>query len=66
MKCLTEIFQMVGRAGRAGYGESGESILICTEKDNQRVCELLTSPMDEVISQMSSCDSRALEAMILR
>lgn len=57
---------MVGRAGRAGYGETGESILICAPIDNQRVCELLCSPMDEVISQMPNSDSRALETMILR
>lgn len=57
--------QMVGRAGRAGFGENGESIMICATRDNQRVSELLMSPMDEVVSQMCS-DSRALEAMILR
>lgn len=57
---------MVGRAGRAGFGESGESILICALKDNQKVMELLCSPMDEVVSQMAHFDSRALEAMILR
>ncbi|XP_031628246.1 helicase POLQ-like [Contarinia nasturtii] len=62
---LSKYKQMVGRAGRAGFGESGESILLCNYKDNQRVCELLCSPMDEVISQMPNSDSRALEAMIL-
>lgn len=56
---------MVGRAGRAGFGETGESIMICNYTDNQRVCELLCSPMDEVVSQMPCSDSRALEAMIL-
>lgn len=57
---------MVGRAGRAGYGETGESIMICDFRDNQRVCELLCSPMDEVVSQMPNSDSRAMDAMILR
>lgn len=57
---------MVGRAGRAGYGESGESILICSLSDNQKVMELLCSPMDEVVSQMANVNSRALETMILR
>lgn len=57
---------MVGRAGRAGFGESGESILICQAMDNQKVMDLLCSPMDEVVSQMAYFNSRALEAMILR
>lgn len=56
---------MVGRAGRAGFGESGDSILICAVRDNVRVCYLLMSPMDEVESQMSIDDARALRALLL-
>lgn len=56
---------MIGRAGRAGFGSYGESILICAARDNEKVTQLLCSPMDEVISQMQSNDSRALETLIL-
>lgn len=30
---------MIGRAGRAGLGEIGESILICTKSDADKVCK---------------------------
>lgn len=56
---------MVGRAGRAGFGESGDSILICQERDNIRVMELLCSPMEEVASQMHFDEARALRALFL-
>lgn len=29
--------QMVGRAGRAGLTESGDSVLLCQEKDKEKV-----------------------------
>lgn len=62
---LSKYKQMVGRAGRAGFGENGESILICTARDNQQVTQLLCSPMDEVISQMATANSTALDTLIL-
>lgn len=57
--------QMIGRAGRAGYGESGESILICAERDNAQVTQLLCSPMDEACSQLHLNEGRALNALVL-
>lgn len=62
---LSKYKQMVGRAGRAGFGAFGESILICSARDNQRVTQLLCSPMDEVISQMTFSNSRALQTLAL-
>lgn len=29
---------MVGRAGRAGLTESGDSVLLCQENDKDKVC----------------------------
>lgn len=62
---LIVVFQMIGRAGRAGYGEAGESILICAEKDNAQVTQLLCSPMDEACSQLDLNEGRALTALVL-
>lgn len=47
---LTRYKQMVGRAGRAGKCETGESIMICEPKDHQKVADLFCSKMDETIS----------------
>lgn len=63
---LSRYKQMVGRAGRAGMGNGcGESIIICTPKDNEKLAELLCSPMDEAASGMHLDDSKGLRSLIL-
>jgi POLQ-like helicase len=42
--------QMVGRAGRAGKVESGESYIICDVKDQDNLRKMLTSQMDHAVS----------------
>lgn len=51
---------MVGRAGRAGLGETGESILICDSTDLPKVQKLLMSPMDEALSSLHEDKGRGL------
>lgn len=63
---LSRYKQMIGRAGRAGMGNgTGESIIICTQRDNARLAELLCSPMDEAASGMHLNDGKGLRSLIL-
>ncbi|XP_046671023.1 helicase POLQ-like isoform X1 [Homalodisca vitripennis] len=54
--------QMVGRAGRTGMGEVGESFLLCKHQDAQKVGELLSSDMDLCSSQLAGT---GLECLII-
>ena len=62
---LSKYKQMVGRAGRAGMGDMGESIIICAPKDNVRVASLLGSPMDEAASSMHLDESRGIRNLMI-
>lgn len=62
---LAQYKQMVGRAGRAGLSEVGQSILICEQRDMDRVRLLLNAPMDETISKFSYNDWKGLKTLIL-
>lgn len=62
---LSRYKQMVGRAGRAGMGDCGESITIFQPNDNRRMIQLLTAPMDEAASGLHLYDGKGLNNLIL-
>ncbi|KAH0813157.1 hypothetical protein GEV33_009636 [Tenebrio molitor] len=53
------------RAGRAGLGETGDSILICNDKDLPKVKKLLMAPMDEALSSMHQAGGKGLRHLLL-
>lgn len=57
--------QMIGRAGRAGFDVQGESFLIMSRKDKERVHDLIDSPMTDAITSMHLNDCYGLRNLIL-
>lgn len=62
---LSRYKQMVGRAGRTGMGDCGESITIFEPKDHFRMIQLLTAPMDEAASGLHLSECKGLNNLIL-
>nr|XP_033323722.1 helicase POLQ-like [Megalopta genalis] len=62
---LSRYKQMIGRAGRAGMGNIGESILICKKNDLLKVKELLMSKMDDCLSKLHVDNDRGINNLIL-
>lgn len=57
--------QMVGRAGRAGLDSSGESILVIRNGEEDKVLELLQSPIDSCRSSLLEAGGRGLDILLL-
>ncbi|XP_064481945.1 helicase POLQ-like [Ornithodoros turicata] len=57
--------QMVGRAGRAGIDSSGESILIIRKGEEDKVLQLLQSPVGSCQSGLLKDEGRGLDVLLL-
>lgn len=62
---LSRYKQMVGRAGRAGLGETGDSILVTNSNDLPKVKALLLSPMNQAVSSLNAFDGKGLRHLLL-
>ncbi|KAE9534778.1 hypothetical protein AGLY_008070 [Aphis glycines] len=56
--------QMVGRAGRAGLTESGDSVLLCQENDKEKIKVLLESGIEHIDSCLGT-EENVVFSMIL-
>ncbi|KAI6656818.1 Helicase POLQ-like isoform X1 [Oopsacas minuta] len=61
----TRYVQMVGRAGRAGYGEKGESYVIGESKDKQEIIQLMSAPIESCASTLLSDNCIYLRQLLL-
>ncbi|XP_034939312.1 LOW QUALITY PROTEIN: helicase POLQ-like [Chelonus insularis] len=62
---LSRYKQMIGRAGRTGMGEIGESIVICQSSDIPKIRELLTSKIEDCVSTLNVEEDRGINNLIL-
>ncbi|KAL1505822.1 hypothetical protein ABEB36_005294 [Hypothenemus hampei] len=62
---LSKYKQMVGRAGRTGLGEIGESIIISSNVDLPKLKALLMSPMNQALSNLHEDNGRGLRHLLL-
>ncbi|XP_015122481.1 helicase POLQ-like isoform X2 [Diachasma alloeum] len=62
---LSRYKQMVGRAGRAGMGEVGESIILCKAAEIPKIRMMLTAKMDDCLSSLHTEQDRGLNNLLL-
>ena len=61
----TRYLQMVGRAGRAGFGEEGESIVIGDFRNKREIMHLMSAPLESCASTLLSDGGVHLRQMLL-